>query len=561
MKYAADFLTTGDLGAARVWLFCIKKIGEAEKLFGGSLPEFFELLETADDNPAVYVYELKDIGEFIISYLFMSGYKYREGDGALGGNEFTTLIGSGGGFYKIEVCFYRDERDRPKRAVFYDIKKIIPLPFGELCKTFCGREYCGSIDKTSRKSVFDEITIEEIGYIGERVDILAEAMGTVLDRGIRGVTIGASALKDYKETIGERSFRRLFPPPGEYDTSLREGYKGGYVYLNPNKRGVEIGEGIILDFNSMYPYILYSKPMPYGEGIYYEGEYQEDKVYNIYVQFLICSFRLKPGHLPTYQVRGVLDFEPMKFLEDSAGEAIPICMTSPDLKLFFEHYDVKDVEYIFGWKFRSRVGMFKEYIDFWANEKAEASERGDEGWRFVSKMMLNQLGGKFATDPTVYNRIPYMREEDNTVAYYVSAPRERPCIYIPVAEFMTAYAREEVVSVAQANFDRYIYSDTDSLHLEGPAIPEGLKISPVRMGCWKVEKKFRRARYLKQKVYITEDESGECEAVCAGMPEACKEYVLFDNFVPGHKYPGREIKRRVKGGYIIEQGQYTLSDK
>lgn len=39
--------------------------------------------------------------------------------------------------------------------------------------------------------------------------------------------------------------------------------------------------------------MLYTKELPIGEPIFFEGKYKEDKVYNLYIQMLTCTFKIK----------------------------------------------------------------------------------------------------------------------------------------------------------------------------------------------------------------------------------------------------------------------------
>lgn len=55
------------------------------------------------------------------------------------------------------------------------------------------------------------------------------------------------------------------------------------------------------------------------------------------------------------------------------GEIVCLVLTNIDLKLFFEHYEVTDLTYECGWKFKSLQGIFKDYIDKWITRKNNAT--------------------------------------------------------------------------------------------------------------------------------------------------------------------------------------------
>lgn len=67
--------------------------------------------------------------------------------------------------------------------------------------------------------------------------------------------------------------------------------------------------------------------------------------------------------------------------------------------LFYEHYDVYNIEFIDGWKFRAQKGMFDKYINKWSKVKVESKLQGNKGMTLIAKLLLNSLYGKFGTSP------------------------------------------------------------------------------------------------------------------------------------------------------------------
>ncbi|MFX3691185.1 hypothetical protein ACJBQV_10245, partial [Streptococcus suis] len=89
--------------------------------------------------------------------------------------------------------------------------------------------------------------------------------------------------------------------------------------------------------------------------------------------------------------------------------------------------------------------------------------------------------------PDVTGKIPVL--EDNRVKLILGDLQTREPVYTAVGVFITSYARNITVRAAQQNFDRFIYADTDSLHLLGTELPD-IDIHPTRMGAWKQESVF-----------------------------------------------------------------------
>ena len=168
-----------------------------------------------------------------------------------------------------------------------------------------------------------------------------------------------------------------------------------------------------------------------GEPIFYNGKYETDKIYDLYIQMITCSFELKKDKIPTIQIKNSMSFMDNQYLESSNGEIVALCLTSVDLKLFLEHYNVYDLTYVNGWKFRSISGLFCEYIDKWTKIKIESKANGNSGMYTLAKLMLNSLYGKFALCPDVRSKYPIL-DENGIVHYKLYEKEVRDGIYLPV---------------------------------------------------------------------------------------------------------------------------------
>lgn len=139
-------------------------------------------------------------------------------------------------------------------------------------------------------------------------------------------------------------------------------------------------------------HVCIGQKLPYDLPLFYEGKYKEDKVYDLYIQMISCKFNIKKNKIPTIQIKNDrFHFKENEYLESSNGEEVTLYLTNVDLKLFFEQYDVYELTYICGWKFKSINGIFKDYIDKWIGRKIEASKTKNKGQRTLAKLMLNSL--------------------------------------------------------------------------------------------------------------------------------------------------------------------------
>ncbi|MBQ7770877.1 MAG: hypothetical protein IJ373_06810 [Clostridia bacterium] len=547
-KIVSDFETTTDKNDVRVWAVCSVDIDDGETVYiGNSIERFFDWLQ--DKNTVCYFHNLKFDGEFLLHYLLTHGYKHSDKPTE---NCFETLITDTGIFYSITVYFKRENK-KWRKVVFYDSLKKLPFKVATIAKAFDLPMAKGSIDYDAPRPIGHELTEEEREYIQDDCRIVAAALKTQIGEGLTRMTNASDALNSFKAIIGKEKFERLFPVfPIELDADIRRAYKGGFVYLNPKYRGYRGLKGITLDVNSLYPWAMYSCLLPFGYPVYFEGEPEPDDRYPLFIVRIQCEFELKPDHIPTIQLKNNRAFIETEYLTSSNGEIVQMTLTNVDLRLFLDNYNVWNLEYIAGWKFKGKVGIFKDYIDHWMHIK----ETTTGAKRQLAKLMLNSLYGKFATNPKSRKKTPYL-DEDGIVRYHVTDVEERDPVYTAMGAFITAYAREKTIRSAQTVYDRFIYADTDSLHLIGHEVPENLEVHPTRLGAWKNEGCFDDSIFVRAKTYI-EVVDGKVKVTCAGMPDNVKEQVTLDNFHSGSTFGGKLMPRRHKGGIVLESTTFTI---
>lgn len=550
MPSTADFETTTQLDDCRVWAYSIVNIDNPTEFYvGNSIDDFIEHLALHPDT--YYFHNLKFDGEFILDWLMKHGFTWIKNRKELEPLKFNTLISDMGVFYSIEFILGNGSKVR-----LLDSFKIIPLKVRDIPKAFGLEDSKLEIDYTETREPGHVLTEQERAYVLADSMIVAKALKIQFEQGLTKMTQGSNAFHDFKTIITNKKFKKWFPKqPFEIDQDIRQSYKGGWVYVNPKYKGVDIGEGIVLDVNSLYPWVMHECLLPFGEPVAFKGEYVPDKAYPLYVTTIRCNFDLKPEHVPMIQLRkNPYGFGITDYISSSDGHDITMCLTSVDLKLFMDHYDVYNVEYMGGWKFMASNMMLRDYIDKWFQVKAEATVTGNAGLRTLAKLMLNSLYGKFALNPRVQSKIPYY---DGRVKYRLGPEERRDPIYIPMGTFITAYAREKTIRSAQLVYDRFAYADTDSLHLVGTALPDTLEIDDVNLGAWKREAKFDRARFLHQKTYV-EEINGRIEVTCAGMPESCYANVSWGNFKHGSIFDGKLRPVHVDGGIVLVPTTHTL---
>lgn len=554
--YVADFETTTDVNDCRVWAWGLVEIGNLNSFeYGNSIESFFDRMEQlAKKNETVYFHNLAFDGEFILAFALGHGFTHVTKKKEISDKTMMTLISDKGVFYAIDLIF-KKLKTRQHNITFRDSLKVIPMKVEQAAKAYGLEMRKLHIDYDEYRPVGHELTPDEIEYVKCDVLIVAQVLEMQFSEGMTRMTTASNALHDYKNIIGKRNFERWFPVP-DYDSDVRQSYKGGFTYANPVFTNQDIGEGIVLDINSLYPSTMYYRPMPYGNPIFYNGKYVPDRLYDLYVQIISCNFDLKPDHIPTIQIKNSPVFVPTEYLTSSNGEDVTLCLTSVDLELFFQQYDVYNLEYVCGWKFKSSTILFKDYIDKWYKIKEKATIDHNPGLRAISKLYLNSLYGRFSLNPVCQSKIPYLNE-DGHISYYLGEKEERKPLYIPVGTFITSWARYQTITAAQSLYDRFLYSDTDSIHLIGTDLPTNLDIHDTRLGAWAHESTFERAKFIRAKTYV-EQINGVLHVTCAGLPEYMHDQVTFDNFAPMVEYYGKLKPTHVPGGIVLTSSPFTL---
>lgn len=577
ISYVADFETTTKETDSHVWAYAICEVGNKDKVITGtSIDDFMWWCENNPDNSRVFFHNLKFDGQFIIYWLLHNGFRHTRTSKDKGSRTFNTLISDKGFFYSIEVIF-KMQGKRVNKIVFRDSLKLIPMSVEKIANTFNLPIKKLKIDYDSHNDlpIGTELTPEEIEYITHDVQIVAHAVEFFYSQGLDRMTIGSCALAEYKKLIGKRKFDLYFPPP-KYHNDVKQSYKGGFTYLNPEFEGKIVKDGIVLDVNSLYPYVMYVSKLPFGTPIFFRGEYKPDNLYPLYTQMFQCQFELKPGKIPTVQIKHSMFFKGNEYLTSSDDEIVVMCMNNIDLELFLENYDVYNLEYLSGWKFKAAEGLFNPYIEKWNGVKIQAKAEGNPGLYLIAKLFLNSLYGKFGTGIVLKSKIPQLTADD-IVTYKDSEPESKDGIYIAMASFITSYARHKTITAAQTIMDNYnagksniqfVYADTDSLHCISPdgSLPEGLEIHDSDLGAWKFESKFKRGKFLRQKCYIEESTDDvynpnakyKLKVTVAGMPEECADQVNFKNFKFGATYTNKKQPEIVPGGVILKDIDFTI---
>lgn len=570
--FAGDFETRcsgADFIAKKtsVWLSDICELGTLKHVTDTSMEEFFNTVEQLGKS-IIYFHNLSGFdGHFILSHLFKNGWILNKNK-KLKSHTFKTLIDDRGQLYTITVCF-DDGGKRHKNqkiAEFRDSMRKIHGKVEEIAHSYNLPIQKLHINYTKYRPLNYKPTKKEITYIQADTEIIARALDMQYALGMTHITSAGDSFNLYKEFCGNR-FRSLYPVlPIEVDRFIRASYRGGVCQVKEEYQYKTIkGKINVYDVNSMYPYQMCTQLLPYGTPQYYNGKYKPDKVFPLYIQRIIVQCALKPNKQPTIIIQDQYISVVTRYLIDNTlSEPIELTLTSIDLELLFNHYDIYAIEYLDGYKFMGTYNLFHEFV--LPLYKKKSTTKGAE--RQLNKILINSLYGKFGMNPEKVNRDPYLDPSTNIVEFdTIGEAVDTDPIYTAVASFITSYARKQLFSIIDANYSAFLYTDTDSIHLLNSSLPPEL-VSDTELGKWKLEKTYIKAKYLGQKAYYgwipiikNNRRSHKNDIKLAGCPDNVKEKIYFNSFEIGAEFNNKLTPMKVDGGVILVGTKFTIKKR
>lgn len=663
-----DFETTVYEGqtSTAVWASAVVEVGTEEVHIFHSIEETYDYLTSLNRNVIIYYHNLKFDGDFWLNYLlyvkqFTQAY-----------TKISDLPLAVKWQDKKEMCNNSVRYSISKMGQWYtlifkvnnhfveirDSLKLLPYSVDRIGKSFGTKHKKLDMDYEGLRYPGCEITAKEMEYIANDVLVVKEALEIMFKEGHDKLTIGSCCLAEYKaickhSTKNQLEYWEMFPDLYKYSIKpeihtnqnagqwIRKSYKGGWCYLVEGKANKLYENGITADVNSLYPSVMHSMSgnrYPVGKpcfwaGNFIPGEAKRDNMY--YFVRIKTRFYIKEGYLPCIQIKGNPFYPATKWLDTSdvwdaekgvyvshwtdkdgnlRNTAVELTLTMTDFELIKEHYNLVDFQVIDGCYFYSQVGIFDEYID----KYAEIKKTSKGAKREQAKLFLNNLYGKMASSPDSSFKIASF--EDAILHFTQVHEEDKKPGYIAVGSAVTSYARNFTIRAAQKNYhgaDKpgFIYADTDSIHCDLP--PEeikGITVHPADFCCWKLEARWDKAIFVRQKTYIEhvvesdlfEHEDGWHGEVlekpyhnikAAGMPKKCKnllelsfeckqdikgytengnhkewtkdelQFLFKDNepikrtyqdFKPGLVVPGKLYPKHLPGGIVLTPGLFTM---
>lgn len=554
---------------AEVWAGGILRACGDQPVFFRNIKDFINLLECGrlSMRPKIYSHDLKFDGYFIVDYLERNGFskaikknivKLEDGTEEtkwvwldkkhMIPNTYTCFIDRNGNWYNIVIKF------KFVTVIIKDSSKVLPFSLKDINKSFeLDYDYI-DLDCNNRSYMFPLSVLDKTA-ISNKLFIIENAMKKFRTDGYIQDTIGNCALEFFKDMIGRFDYNLLFPnifkdkinsdlygsdSVGEY---ILKSYLGSFVYVNPEKQNKVVKNGITLDCNSLYPFTVHKSfgvKYPVGHGTIKSGRASKEEG-KYYFQRLKCEFKLRDGFLPFIKMKNTYMYNPRECLSSSdivlesgtrIRNVVELTLTQTELKMFYKHYHVYNVEYLDYCEFKVANGIFDKYIDKFVSEKSNAKNNVQ---RVISKLLLNSLLGKFGATYYSTFKIPFLSEKDNIIKMRHQFETDATPGYIPIGSFVLSEARCYIVNICNQNYHPgnkgFCYSDSDSLHVDFDldhvvGVP---CIDNKKLGAFKVEKEWDKAWFNRTKRYVERVTAMNGQPVrefhdivCAGLTDRSK---------------------------------------
>lgn len=360
-----------------------------------------------------------------------------------------------------------------------------------------------------------------------------------------------------------------------YNRTVKSSFRGGFVYIKPDCRNKWLDvAGVTLDKNSCHPanYVKEKLPNQYIEKVssYHElqKKYGSDD-YVFFVKFAHLVADVQKDKVPIFKLREDDRFnldDEFKLYENTANVPSHIdyeayVITEMEYDYLNENYDISvadGVEFIVYSVHTELMKRMRKHGLYWYDKKVKATKEHDAFARANAKNMLNFPVGYLGVNPEKHlsKNFGKISSQSNVAS----------------ASFINAYARVRVAEEAnRIGLKYYLYGDTDSLHLR---IPEkfvrkdgtvnkkgvehwlkekGVDIDDTKLGAWKIERWFKKAKFITIRVYGEVDENDNWVSKVSGF----KGTIPMEDFESG-KEVFQNLRETVEGGTLIMKTSYIV---
>lgn len=568
---------------------------DAEEITGRTIPEFLQVL-VEKKVQRCYFHNLRFDDSFIASWM-------RDDAHEIAGwrcQSIERIINEMGVVYADKIGYVKGSKTHV--CDLWDSMKIWNTPLRKLGKDFGVLKMGTGSEEALRVGCDDrmlEYCIQDCRVVRAAMEYYFEQCNIASggEKPYGWMTAASTSyglcMMDLRARMKIDGLRRHYPDASlenGFPEWLREGYKGAVPLLDPAIKGQVLEDVKVFDVNSQYPDKLRNYPMPYGlpvdlSGADFSRLLRIKERGALWIAKVKMVMDVKVGHRPTYMLkhRGEDGNTLAAHVNDLTGmnECDYQVITSADLDYILRDYDIRFAEVIDAVGFYADVKrtdrffgneisghVLAPFIDRWYEIKDKAGQAGNKALKAFAKLILNSLYGKFGANPE-HEVAGYDYVEGNMIRLKVRDETEidEHPLYLPVAMFVTAYARDVISRTCNAiGWEHVAYTDTDSVHVHGLDEDEivrrinaaGYAVDPDELGAYDYESRWSEACYVRNKGYFhfggldprTGEANGESEIKMAGVNDTSAFKKISD--ILGKVIDGIQRRAyRVKGGTLI----------
>ena len=582
--YGSDFETNPPRdGTVNVWLWSIVRASDLAHICGETIEEWYD--EIMKLSGIVAFHNLKFDGQFIMDFLIRNGLPFDA--------KHTIIDASTHIPYRIAL----------KEDLF--IQDTMRVHMGSLEKMAKSYGLEGKSEKADF-SIFHEYgqaTDKEIKYVIQDSTIVAQvlAIDCEVNEGYIPLTGAGFAKRQYvnwlkksglvltngkgkgKGDKPDEILEQLFPHKIEnletgtdWQDLARMSYMGGLCLVKAGMEGKINGKTYVYDVNSAYPYQM-TKAMPIKEGTPTDNIDCEFGIFWVKCSFthlntcpIIHQARAYPPHIPPMQDWSEQLFTMYgnsDYIQDFYGYLV---LTTIEIEYLSKYADLQIEEVLAGYEFATSDKVFAPYIRGIYEERQKIKRTEPVKAEFL-KLMMNSLYGKFGSG----EKYGCQFEIDDNDLYKELVDKDEidyPWAYVPIATAITGYERVYIATIISENWEGFVYTDTDSIHLNIPHKEGTMWIDQKALGALKCESISDRSKYLRPKCYVHENEreydnlgnETGCNTIsvkCGGMPSYIKEHITsIDQLYIGAKFEGKLMPVKYRGGVFLQPTTYKLNN-
>lgn len=366
----------------------------------------------------------------------------------------------------------------------------------------------------------------------------------------------------------------------EFDTLLRNGYKGGICQVNPIFQYQIVNNIYHIDINSSYPYKCRDCRLPVGEPTFYNG-YKEPTPNTICMYIFTCNYNIKSGYLPTILSKNCYGMAKMsthgtviEMLKNTDKQKRFLYLYDVEFNLFKKHYEISNLTVIKTIEFKAVEKLFYAYNDKFYRFKQ--TKKGTALYQ-PSKILLNSVTGKFGQNKYRMEREKVLANFDKGYLKFIKTENKDfdeskiNTYYLPIVSYITALSRVQLMDGCDKiieNGGKVYYMDTDSIffsadnvsinsnkYLAINNIDTDILIDKNILGAWDMEhSNISKAIFICPKRYFLDIDGQEIikDCKCAGVSNKYAKNIHFSEFKLGNKFKTIRRQKTEKGVDLIE---------